>query len=160
MKGGKIDAVGQTKAAANAGTRGILFNSRPLVNTMKNAVSEWAKMQKKLAPSKTKANNFNTATVTYDAKTGKYYYGMNRGLDISGEKLNSTLSKMLPEKSLNKFKLGNCAEVDAVNQALNDKANVKDLYLYTIDANTGVPKRMCENCVYTFDGYVKDVITK
>ena len=117
-------------------------------------------MQKSLATSKTQAAKFNTGTVVYDASTGQYYYGMNRGVQISGDTLNPTLSKMLPEKSLNNYKLGNCAEVDAVNQALNNGANMKDLYMYTIDVNSGAAKGMCGNCSYTFNGNVADVLSK
>lgn len=37
---------------------------------------------------------------------------------------------LLPKDSLNEYAVGNCAEIDAVNQALNQKANVNDLYIY------------------------------
>ena len=46
--------------------------------------------------------------------------------------------------------LGNCAEVDVVNQALNNGANVNNLYLYTINTKKHESKAMCENCIYTF----------
>jgi len=119
-------------------------------------------MQKSLAPSKTKLDKFNTATVVYDARTGQYYYGMNKGVKLSGDKLNSTLADMLPEKSLNGYPLGNCAEVDAVNQALNNKANLNDLYMYTIETTPnsfGIPKPACENCTSTFRGNVADIFS-
>lgn len=48
-------------------------------------------MQKKLAPSKTKRNDFNTASLVYDARTGKYYYGMNKGVRLSGDAQNPVL---------------------------------------------------------------------
>jgi hypothetical protein len=115
------------------------------------AVSEWARMQKSLA-SKTQASKFNTATVVYDSKTGQYFYGMNRGIRISGNKMNPTLSSRLPEKSLNKFKLGNCAENDAVNQALNAGSNIDDLTMHTIGIKrdgTIFMKPQCENCLQT-----------
>ena len=47
-----------------------------------------------------------------------------------------------------------------VNQALNNRGELSALNLYTIDVNTGLPKKMCKNCVYTFDGRVNSVITK
>ena len=47
---------------------------------LNNAVSEWSRMQKSLASSKTQAAKFNTGTVVYDSRTGQYYYGMNRGV--------------------------------------------------------------------------------
>lgn len=39
---------------------------------------------------------------------------------------------LLPKVFLDDYGIGNCAEVDAVNQALNKGANIGDLYLYTI----------------------------
>ncbi|WP_160680621.1 hypothetical protein [Clostridium sp. C8-1-8] len=117
-------------------------------------------MQKSLVPSKTQASKFNTGTVIYDSVTKKYYYGMNRGVQISGDTLNPTLSKILPEESLNKYRLGNCAEVDAANQALNNGSNINDLYMYTIEVATGEAKPMCENCIYTFMWKVDKVFSK
>lgn len=52
---------------------------------------------------------------------------MNRGLQLSGDNLNLSLASWLPEKSLNEFRIGNCAEVDAVNQALNNDADVTNI---------------------------------
>ncbi|WP_277408719.1 RHS repeat-associated core domain-containing protein [Lacrimispora xylanisolvens] len=136
---------------------------------LNNAVNEWSRMQKSLAPSKSKITDFNTGSVVYDARTGEYYYGMNKGIKLSGDGLNDTLSNILPQESLNSYQLGNCAEVDAVNQALNNKANLNDLYIYTIDTTTdkmripsstfGNPKLACENCTYTFLGKVKDILS-
>lgn len=126
-------------------------------------------MQKSLAPSKSKITDFNTGSVVYDARTGEYYYGMNKGIKLSGDGINETLSNILPKESLNRYQVGNCAEVDAVNQALNNKANLNDLYIYTIDATTdklriptdtfGIPKPACENCTYTFKGKVRAVMS-
>ncbi len=101
-----------------------------------------------------------TNNLTYDVKTGKYYYGVNRGMQLSSDTMNSKLADLLPEQTLNKYKLGNCAEVDAVNQALNDRANMSDLYMYTIDVNYGNAKAMCENCIYTFDDNFLGVLSK
>lgn len=126
---------------------------------MHDAVSEWTKMEEKLANSNRQLNKFNTATVAYDAATGNYYYGMNRGIQISGDSLNSSLMSWLPESSLNQYRLGNCAEVDAVNQALNAGANINNLYLYTINTKNNLPKSMCENCVYTFKNRVAEVLS-
>ena len=127
---------------------------------MQESAVEWSNLQQKLASSKRQADKFNTTTIVYDSTTGNYYYGMNRGITISGDEINPALTNLLPEKSLNQYRVGNCAEVDAVNQALNNGANISHLNLYTIDAKTGVPKAMCENCVYTFDGYVKSILSE
>ena len=72
---------------------------------------------------------------------------MNRGVQLSGDTLNLSLESWLPESSLNQYRLGNCAEVDAVNQALNSGANASDLYLYTINTKNNVSKPVCENLV-------------
>ncbi|MEK4458139.1 contractile injection system protein, VgrG/Pvc8 family [Paenibacillus sp. FSL R10-2748] len=147
------------------------INGKPKLPSDKkllDAVTDWSSMQKKLAPSKRKMDNFNTAAVAYDAKTGKYYYGMNKGIQLSGDKKNTVLfgskdkAGLLPKDSLNEYAVGNCAEVDAVNQALNQKANVNDLYIYTIKTTPhefGAAKIACENCTFTFKGNVADALT-
>lgn len=55
---------------------------------------------------------------------------MNKGIKLSRDKMNKIMSDILPEQSLNRYKVGNCAEVDAVNQALNNNANLEDMYIY------------------------------
>ena len=84
---------------------------------------------------------------------------MNRGVQLSGDTLNLSLESWLPESSLNQYRLGNCAEVDAVNQALNSGANASDLYLYTINTKNNVSKPVCENCIYIFGDRVADVFS-
>ena len=74
---------------------------------------------------------------------------MNRGVQLSGDTLNLSLESWLPESSLNQYRLGNCAEVDAVNQALNSGANASDLYLYTINTKNNVSNR-CAKIVYIY----------
>ena len=156
----KALATGKTITVNEATINGTVKSRLPTEAELNGAVSEWSRMQKSLATSNRQAAKFNTGTVVYDAKTGQYYYGMNRGVQISGDSLNPTLSKMLPEKSLNDYKRGNCAEVDAVNQALNNGANMSDLYMFTINVNTGATKGMCANCSYTFNGNVANVLSK
>ena len=134
-------------------------SSIPTEGQMHDAVMQWARMKESLANSKTQLSRFNTASVVYDSATGNYFYGMNRGIQLSGDNLNSLLKSWLPEKSFNDYKLGNCAEVDAINQALNSGADINVLYMYTINTNTNLPKPMCENCSYTFLGRVKDVLS-
>ena len=131
----------------------------PTKEQMHNAVTEWSKMEESLTNSKRQLDRFNTATIVYDAPTGNYYYGMNRGVQISGESLNGSLESWLPERSLNQYRLGNCAEVDAVNQALNHGADINNLYLYTINTKSYASKAMCENCAYTFADKVADVLS-
>ncbi len=71
-------------------------------------------------------------------------------MQLSGDNLNPLLASWLPEKLMNGYRIGNCAEVDAVNQALINGTNVSNLYLYTINTKQNIPKEMCANCIYTF----------
>jgi hypothetical protein len=127
---------------------------------MHASVTSWAhKMQNELKGNRKK--RFNTACVVVDAKTGKKYYGRNRGIEENGTKKNKALfseSGILPKTSLNKYSVGNCAEVDAVNNALNAGAKLEDLQLMTIHvtkSSFGDLKPACKNCTYAFKGRVK-----
>lgn len=123
---------------------------------MRNSVDEWIALQRQLATSNNQLREFNTATILYNKATGKYYYGANRGITVSGAEIHPTLTSHLPETSTNAYKIGNCAECDAVNQALHDGANWDDLQMHTVGVqwNTGgtFPKPLCSNCEVTFTG--------
>ena len=89
---------------------------------------------------------------------------MNRGIQLDKATKNPILfgdgtnKGILPEKSLNQYSVGNCAEVHAVNKALNAGAQLKDLHISTIHTtktSMGEPKVACENCTYAFKGKVK-----
>ena len=109
---------------------------------------------------------FKVACVVIDTKTGKRYYGRNKGM-FQGDpppKKNPILfgdgktPALLPPKSLNRFPIGNCAEVHAVNKALNAGAKLGNLYMTTIDVTKGkygILKKACENCTHTFKGHIK-----
>ncbi|MNJ69448.1 hypothetical protein D3C77_658010 [compost metagenome] len=90
---------------------------------------------------------------------------MNKGVQLSSDNKNPILfggngqQGLLPEKSLNKYALGNCAEVDAVNQALNQNAKISDLYFETTPSAFGKSKEACTNCTFTFKGNVADALT-
>lgn len=129
----------------------------------KERVESWAKRKRSALTGKTK-KNFNTACVVYDESTGKCYYGRNGGYHETGYKKNpelfgdSTHEGILPKKSLNKYPVGNCAEVDAVNRALNAGAELQHLHMTTIHTTKsqfGEYKPSCENCTYTFKGRIK-----
>ena len=126
-------------------------------------VKDWAEKKKSSLTGKTK-KNFNTACVAYDESTGKYYYGRNGGYHEKNYIKNpilygdSTHDGLLPKTSLNKYPIGNCAESDAINQALNGGANIKNLHITTIHTTKskfGNYKESCENCCYAFKGKVK-----
>jgi len=118
---------------------------------------------------KQEKNLLNTITVVYDEATGNVYYGMNHGIEIHKTKKNAILfgdgthSGLLPQNSLNQFPLGNCSEVDAVNNALNAGAKLENLHITTLDvkkkhirSHNIIGKCACENCTYTFKGKVKN----
>ena len=59
---------------------------------------------------------------------------------------------------MNQYEVGNCAEIHAINKALNDGAKLEKLKLYTIHTtrnNFGKPKKACENCTYALKGKIK-----
>ena len=65
---------------------------------------------------------------------------------------------ILPDKILNQYSVGNCAEVDAVNNALNAGLNLADLYMMTVHmtkSRYGEYKAACENCTVAFKGRIK-----
>lgn len=109
--------------------------------------------------SKRQRDRFNTVCVAYDSVTGNFYYGRNKGINIEKTSKNSILfgdkvkDGILPKESLNQYEIGNCAEVDAINQALNDGAKLENISITTIhttDNKFGELKPACENCTYTF----------
>lgn len=126
------------------------------------SVQAWARQKYSELTGKTK-KNFNTACIAFDQKTGKYYYGRNAGYREEGYVRNpilfgdSTHKGILPKQSLNKYPIGNCAEVDAINHALNDGAELKNLHITTIHTSKkqfGEYKKSCENCTYAFHGRI------
>ena len=113
--------------------------------------------------SKRKRDSFNTASVVYDVVTGKYYNGRNQGIELEKSDKNPILfggdnsPGLLPSKSLNAFVVGNCAEIHAVNKALNDNAKLSNLIMYTIHttkSSFGKPKAACENCTFALKNHI------
>ena len=129
-------------------------------------VNAWAESTAKRLErvSKRQRDKFNTATVVYDESTGKYYNGRNNGIEIDHDKKNLILfgdkshPGLLPKESLNHLTVGNCAEIHAVNKALNDGASLSNLRMYTIHttkSSFGRAKEACENCTHALKGNIK-----
>ena len=62
------------------------------------------------------------------------------------------------KKSLGELAVGNCAEIHAVNKALNDGASLSNLRMYTIHttkSSFGKAKEACENCTHALKGNIK-----
>lgn len=133
-------------------------NRRHVVLWAQNKVKELETVSKR------QREKFNTASVAYDESTGKYYYGRNNGIEKNGTSKNSILfgdsthDGILPKHSLNDYKIGNCAEVDAINNALNAGAKLENLHLTTIHTTSGSmgqKKPACQNCTYSFRGRIR-----
>lgn len=130
---------------------------------MADAVDDWAQSEaaKLEAVSKSKRNEFNTASVVLDEESGAYFYGRNKGIELSGAPKSPELfgeKGILPRESFNNYPLGNCAEVDAINNALNAGAKLQNLTMltvYTYKRRFGVSKESCENCTYAFKDKIK-----
>ena len=132
--------------------------------TLQQSVNRWASVELNRL-SKTQQKKFNTACVVCDCTTGKRYYGRNNGIKINGDDKNPILfgnngeGGILPAASLNHLEVGRCAEVAAVNKALNSGAKLENLYMMTVHTRPdmfGKPKEACKNCTYTFKGRVKE----
>lgn len=148
-----------------SGTSGAKSSSSGRSNAVikqysKQRVKDWAKKQFETLPNNVK-KKMNTATVVYDENTGKYYYGRNGATSEAGYQKNPKLfgkNGILPKESLNNYKVGNCAEVDAINQALNAGAKLSDLHMTTIHttkSSFGKNKEACENCKEAFKDKIK-----
>ena len=144
-------------------TQGARYGTGTVASAQRVAVAQWAK-QKLASLGKRKAKDVNTAAVAFDESTGKMYFGVNKGISLNRSKRNPIIfgdgerPGLLPRESLNNYPLGNCAEVDAINSALNDGARLENLHIYTIHATKGKfgqPKCACENCTYAFKGRIK-----
>ena len=133
--------------------------------SLRKSVEEWSKFKATIANSNTE-RKFNTATVVYDKVTGKYYYGMNRGIKNANTPINEVLQGKLPTEAtkLTNYPIANCAECDAVNKALNDGAKWDNLVLSTVGVSTSYDKNkklmsiefftkpQCKDCQNIFKG--------
>lgn len=129
---------------------------------MHSSVESWAKRMQD-GMSNRQRSKFNTACVVVDVSTGEVYYGRNHGIEIGHAKKNpilfgdGTSKGLLPNPSLNHYSVGNCAEADAINKALNAGASLANLQVMTIHTTRkgfGKLKCACENCTAAFKGNV------
>ena len=116
------------------------------------------------AKSKRQRDKFKTACVAVDDYTGEMYFGRNGGIGHDGLGLHPALKSILPNQSLNNYPTPwNCAESDAINQALHSGANISNIHIYTIstthngkgDNKYGHDKRSCVNCTVAFKGRIR-----
>ena len=155
--------MGSSISGLYKGTRG----AQAAANTpraMHLQVNNWAEneAQRLQGISPTQRKKFNTASIVCDTETGQQFFGKNNGLFQGNEPRNPQLfgeNGILPKESLNGYAVGNCAEVQAINRALNAGAKLKNLSIFTINAapkGFGEPKKACENCTFAFKGKIKD----
>ncbi|MCF0111665.1 MAG: hypothetical protein HUJ58_07180 [Erysipelotrichaceae bacterium] len=155
---------GLFKRTKGAETKPNNYSELPSHTKLQNDLCNWAKNYKE-GLSKKDQSLFTVATIVYDCETNKEYFGRNKGIHINHESKNliifgdATHKGLLPNESLNAYPLANCAEVDAINKALNDGAKLNNLFIKTINTTKskfGTNKKACENCSYAFKGKIKE----
>ncbi len=146
---------GNTFGSKNEGTK-----TKNIGSKLTKDVKAWAtKKAESLSPKERKV--FTTACVAIDTKTGDEYFGRNKGIFLEKQKKNPLLfgeKGLLPKRSQNGFPLGNCAEVHAINKALNAGVKIEDIQIKVIRTTKnyfGNNIRSCQNCTYTFKGKIK-----
>ncbi|MDO1511027.1 MULTISPECIES: RHS repeat domain-containing protein, partial [unclassified Neisseria] len=96
-----------------------------------------------------------TATcAVVDKRTRRSYVG------FSGTKptnISARLFERMPSESRTPWSVINCAEIDAVNQALKDGARMEDLEIATVRTSDSSAFARCDNCKVTFSS--SDVTT-
>lgn len=149
------------------GTIGDRISSAIKPSVQRSSITSWAEKEASVlsATSKRQRDKFKTACVAVDEATGNMYFGRNGGIDRNGSVRNPTLfgdgktKGILPEKPLNGYPTSwNCAESDAINNALNAGAKLENLHIYTIDTtphNFGKNKASCINCTTAYKGRIK-----
>jgi hypothetical protein len=90
------------------------------------------------------------AAAAVDTRSNKVYYGR------SGKPLPQQTAPLLesrkPKESLEPWRVENCAEFKAVNQALLDGAQIQNLEVHTVRNSNGLAFPRCRNCQITTDG--------
>ncbi|GEM_PF-3266914 len=124
-----------------------------------NSLLEWVNQEMiklKRGMSNREIRKFNTATIVYDYKTGKKYFGRN-GWDQIEQPINEELNRILKPITDSKYLFGNCAEVQAINSAMIDGSELKYLRMITINTYKGLfgkYKQACESCTEAFKGRI------
>ncbi|MBR6125730.1 MAG: hypothetical protein SPM09_12475 [Fibrobacter sp.] len=156
--------MGSDASGLFSGTRGSANSPyhRSAEKMQANAKTWAAREKERLGKiSERKKDMFNTASIVYDNETGRYFYGKNGGIFQEKDVKNPQIfgkDGVLPSKSLNGYDLGNCAEVQAINKALNSGAKMENLYIFTMHTTPksfGSPKPACKNCTYAFRDRIK-----
>lgn len=97
----------------------------------------------------TKSKQPRATSAAVDAETGKVYYGDSESI---AEDIHPLIRERMPDPSLEKWPVANCAEFNACNNALLNGAKLEDLTVHTVKVKTGEPFPRCNNCRVTTDG--------
>lgn len=89
-----------------------------------------------------------------DIRTGLIYFGDS---GVLSDNINSLLVKQMPQKSMTRWPIANCAEFNAVNNALNSGASMNNLIVTTVRVKTLAMERMCDNCIISLKGILYTV---
>jgi len=90
-----------------------------------------------------------TTSAAVDARTGNIFFGESGTISNN---IHPILAERMPDPSLEFWVVSNCAEFNAVNNALHAGANLSDLTVTTLRIRTGAPMPRCLNCKITTDG--------
>jgi hypothetical protein len=125
---------------------GLKFKLATAASTSRDAAASRAAELKSTLP---KGELPRATSAAVDAKTGTVYYGDSGSVSNN---INPALQSRMPPSSLEPWSIGNCAEFNAANNALNAGARLKDLVITTVKVKTGDPFEMCRNCALIFKG--------
>ena len=109
------------------------------IEISKNAAIERAKTLKSLTGKKP-----TMTAAALDIKTGQIYFGDS---GVVSENINVILIEQMPKTSMTNWAVANCAEFNAVNNALNAGARINNLVVTTVRVKTLAMERMCANSV-------------
>ena len=84
-----------------------------------------------------------------DVKSGKIYFGDS---GVISNNINSSLANQMPVISQTKWQIANCAEFNAVNNALNSGVAMNNLVVTTVRVKTLALAPMCRNCQISLQG--------
>lgn len=105
-----------------------------------------AKSLRETQPNKTLPTAVSAAV---DKKTGQVYYGTSGKVP---DNIHPDLRSRIPERSLEPWRVENCAEFNATNKALWDGSKIENLEIHTVRSKTGLPMPRCRNCEITING--------
>ncbi|URZ03165.1 hypothetical protein [Clostridium felsineum] len=146
------------------------------LNDSKTALEEHIKYIKNGGVVKPTGGKFAPSKVSaiVDTKTGKIYYGYSGKVGFNpsrAETVHKELQKLIErtkdlarrdvnnpyaeKASFERWDVDNCAEIQAVNQALNDEVKIEDMFIRTVNFKTGEFADFCKNCRTTFAQFMK-----